>query len=60
MTFKRRVNLNTSCFNTVCIAEDAVVEGSIIGSDEVVVVGWLGFFVDVCLSRDSILVGRNF
>ena len=48
MTFKRRVNLKTSCFNTVCIAEDGVVEGSTLGSDGVVVVGWPGSLANDC------------
>lgn len=59
-TFKRRVNLKTSRFNTVCIAEDGVVERSNLGSDEVVVVEWPGSFGNVCWSWDPILVGRNF
>lgn len=48
MTFKRRVNLKTSCFNTVCIADDGVVEGSTLGSGGVVAAGWPGSFANVC------------
>ena len=52
MTFKRRVNLNTSWFNTLCMAEDGVVLEFTIGS-----VGVVG---GVCSLTGPIDVGRNF